>query len=101
MPLDRREIAIVKGMLRRGDLQHHIAAYFGINSGRIAEINTGQTGADVEAATPDRLPPPGPYLTGRSSLLARDVLVQFSHILERTIAEIDRYERRSDEGRRK
>jgi len=43
MALNEGEIAIVKGMLVRGDPQHDIAAYFGINGGRIAEISTGQT----------------------------------------------------------
>lgn len=39
-PLD---VAIIKARLRRGDYQHDIAADFGVNQGRISEINTGKT----------------------------------------------------------
>ena len=42
MSLNAREISIVKGMLARGDKQQDIAAFFGVNGGRISEINTGQ-----------------------------------------------------------
>ncbi|TXL79502.1 hypothetical protein FHP25_06035 [Vineibacter terrae] len=38
-----RETQIIKGMLLRGDKQHDIAAYFGENGGRIAEVATGNT----------------------------------------------------------
>jgi hypothetical protein len=34
MALNDREIAVVKGMLFRGDRQHDIAASFGINDGQ-------------------------------------------------------------------
>ena len=34
MALNDRGIAVVKGMLLRGDRQHDIAAYFGINGGQ-------------------------------------------------------------------
>lgn len=70
--LDEDDAAIVKGMLLRGDRQHDIAAWFGVNGGRIAEISTGAKFAEVEAAHQD-LPPPGPYLSGRQSaeLLAK------------------------------
>jgi hypothetical protein len=40
MALNEGEIAIVKGMLLWGDRQHDIAAYFGVNGGRVAEIST-------------------------------------------------------------
>lgn len=62
--LTAADAAIVKGMLRRGDRQSDIAAYFRVNGGRISEINTGKTHADVEAASCDQLPPPGPYHIG-------------------------------------
>src|ERR1700694_3337770 len=55
--------AIVKGMLLRGDRQSDIAAFFSVNPGRIAEIATGDSFADVAAATPEELPAPGPYVT--------------------------------------
>lgn len=58
--LTEAEAKIVKGMLARGDKQHHIATYFGVNAGRVAEIATGQRYAFVPAQRRG-LPPPGPY----------------------------------------
>ena len=40
--LDLNEVSIVKGMIARGDRQHDIAAWFGVNGGRIADIATGK-----------------------------------------------------------
>jgi hypothetical protein len=65
--LDKDDAAIVKGMLARGDRQHDVAAWFGVNGGRIGEISTGAKFADVKPADPSALPPPGPYLAGRQS----------------------------------
>jgi hypothetical protein len=59
--LSRKDAAIVKGMLGRGDRQSDIAAYFKVNGGRISEINTGRMFAGVAPAAPIELPPPGPY----------------------------------------
>jgi hypothetical protein len=53
------EAAIIKGQLARGDLQQDITAYWGTNSGRVAEINRGQRYAWLEPAPPSALPPPG------------------------------------------
>jgi hypothetical protein len=39
--LGYRETCVVKGMLARGDRQHDIASYYGVNGGRIGEIATG------------------------------------------------------------
>jgi hypothetical protein len=64
--LSDADAAIVKGMLKRGDRQHDIAAWFGVNGGRIAGVAKGQTHSHVKAATTN-LPPPGPYLTGRDA----------------------------------
>ena len=51
-------------MLRRGDRQHDIASYFGVNGGRIAEIANCNNAYPNAQATPEaELPPPGPYLT--------------------------------------
>ena len=51
-------------MLARGDRQHDIAAYFGVNGGRIGEVVTGDNVYPTAKAAPeDKLPPPGPYLT--------------------------------------
>lgn len=57
--LTAQQAAIAKGMLARGDKQHDIAAYFGENSGRIAEISTGRLFNDVMAASIGGLPPAG------------------------------------------
>lgn len=60
------EASVVKGMLLRGDRQHDIAAWFGVNGGRIGEINKGQKFLDVTPQTKN-LPRPGPYLSGQVS----------------------------------
>jgi hypothetical protein len=75
MPLTDHEVSIVKGMISRGDRQHDIAAYFGVNGGRIGEISTGKRGQGVHAASAAWLPPAGPYMAGRSALRARDTLI--------------------------
>jgi len=64
MTLNYQETEIALGMLERGDRQHDIAAYFGVNGGRIAEI-AGDDGPYPLAKSKDakHLPPPGPYLT--------------------------------------
>jgi hypothetical protein len=92
MPLSEGEIATVKGMLLRGDKQHDIAAWFGVNGGRIGEISTGQTGASVTAASVDQLPPRGPYMAGRSANRARDTLMALRELIDGAIRDIDLYE---------
>ncbi|MPZ58461.1 MAG: hypothetical protein GEU91_18605 [Rhizobiales bacterium] len=93
MPLNDQEIAVVKGMIARGDRQHDIAAYFGVNGGRIGEINTGKRGDGVAAAQANALPPAGPYLAGRSALRARDTLVALRELIDEAVRDIDLYER--------
>jgi hypothetical protein len=93
MALSEGEIATVKGMLIRGDKQHDIAAYFGINGGRIAEVSTGQTGSSVAASPVDDLPPAGPYMAGRSALRARDTLIALRDLIDEAIGDIDLYEK--------
>ncbi|RDD60125.1 hypothetical protein DRB17_19735 [Ferruginivarius sediminum] len=65
--LSQHDAAIAKGMLGRGDRQHDIAAWFGVNGGRIAELANGERFRGVEPAPHDELPPPGPYLPGQSA----------------------------------
>jgi hypothetical protein len=96
MALNDGEIAVVKGMLLRGDKQHDIAAYFGINGGRVAEISTGQTGPSVTASLAEDLPPPGPYMAGRSALRARDTLSALRDLIQDAINDIDLYEKPKD-----
>jgi hypothetical protein len=96
MPLNADEIATVKGMLARGDRQHDIASYFGVNSARIAEVAKGQTGSRVDAARAVNLPPAGPYMAGRSALRARDTLIALRELIDEAIEDIDLYEKPKD-----
>jgi hypothetical protein len=62
--LSHRDTRAVKGMLLRGDRQHDIASYFGVNGGRIAEVANGtNVFPDAQPMPEADLPPPGPYLT--------------------------------------
>lgn len=72
--LSEGDAAIVKGMLIRGDRQHDIAAWFGVNGGRIGEIATGYRFARVLAASQDELPSPGPYPAARVAVAAISAL---------------------------
>lgn len=53
---NNEQIALVKGMLARGDKQHVIAAHFGVNGGRIADISTGKIGVGIRPAANQALP---------------------------------------------
>jgi hypothetical protein len=83
--LSRKEAAIVKGMLTRGDRQHDIAAWFGVNSGRVAEIANGTTHKEAIPAT-DTLPPPGPYLAGRDAHAAMFALEEAGKTINAALA---------------
>lgn len=72
--LSERDAAIVKGMLGRGDRQHDIAAWFGVNGGRIAEIATGRKFRAVAPNDGSNLPPPGPYPSGKEAHAALSAL---------------------------
>jgi hypothetical protein len=58
MALTNKEASIVIGMALRGDPEQDIAAYFGVNQGRVAEIKGGSYGS-ISAAPPNELPPTG------------------------------------------
>ena len=81
--LTNEDAAIVKGMLHRGDRQHDIAAWFGVNGGRIAEIATGAKFGDVEPAATQLLPPPGPYLSGRDAAVLIQSIAKIRQTLDR------------------
>jgi hypothetical protein len=69
-------------MILRGDRQHDIAAWFGVNGGRIGFISTGKKFPNVAAEAADKLPPPGPYLTGRdahAAMIALEAAAEFTH----------------------
>lgn len=70
------DAAIIKGMLARGDRQHDIASWFGVNPGRIAEIATGAMFGTVGAGSAEVLPPPGPYLSGQAAHAAMTALAE-------------------------
>ena len=90
--LDIADAAIAKGMLARGDRQSDIAAWFGVNGGRIAEINTGQKWHGVIATPLDQLPPPGPYMAHRSAYEMRDTLITLHAVINRTLRYLDEWE---------
>lgn len=70
-----RETQLVKGMLLRGDKQHDIAAYFGVNGGRVAEVAAGKGDYPSASVAPSAmLPPPGPYVGLRSKQEIIDIL---------------------------
>lgn len=73
--LREQDAAIVEAMLDRGDRQHDIAAWFGVNGGRIAEVATGRAFRSVAPASHANLPPVGPYPTGRDAMIALNALV--------------------------
>jgi hypothetical protein len=99
MALSIAEVAIVKGMLARGDRQSDIAAYFGENGGRISEINTGLTGENVAAASPEDLPLPGPYfISGRAAIRAKETLSALRDLIDETLQEIDAWETSSKDA---
>ena len=59
LSLSDADIPIVLGMAARGDRNHDIAAWFGVNQGRIAEAKDGKYGTPA-AAPAHTLPPKGP-----------------------------------------
>ena len=85
--LDEAQAALVKGMIKRGDRQHDIAAWFGVNGGRIGEISTGAKFTEVAAAPEEMLPPPGPYMSGRDAHATIKSLETIQHILEKATRE--------------
>lgn len=58
MSLTNKDAAVILGMLARGDYNHDIAAWFGENPARIAEVKNGSHGS-VAAAPSSDLPPKG------------------------------------------
>jgi len=74
--LTNSSASVVLGMVARGDREHDIAAWFGVNQGRIAEVKAGEFG-NLTAAPPSALPPKGPPgLKGRRLREAATKVVQ-------------------------
>nr|ABD74776.1 hypothetical protein [Ensifer adhaerens] len=76
------DAAIAKGMLSRGDRQHDVAAWFGVNGGRITDIHTGKTFGSVLPVF-HGLPPPGPYHSPKKARDTRRMLEEaYKDLLE-------------------
>ena len=86
--LTEDDASIVKGTLMCGDRQHDIAAWFGVNGGRIAEISTGKKYINVLAKEKD-LPPLGPYFSGRDLANAKAELLDIRKKAEEIITKVD------------
>jgi hypothetical protein len=101
MSVDADEAAVIKGMLARGDKQQWIVAWFGggFNPGRIAEINTGKLHPDVTAAPHSKLPPVGPYVSGRSAHRALVALGPVRAAIERAIRDLTVIDDRESGGK--
>lgn len=84
--LSSADAAIVKGMVARGDRQHDIAAWFGVNQGRVTNIANGIKFPNVPMAPSDKLPPPGPYLTGRDAHAAMIALEAASETINAALS---------------
>jgi hypothetical protein len=89
--LSAADAALIKGMLLRGDRQHDIAAWFGVNAGRIAEVATGYRFSEVAPAGRDKLPPPGPYPKVREAVAAIEALAAAKKALVAAEETIRRY----------
>jgi hypothetical protein len=88
--LGYRETCVVKGMLARGDRQHDIASYYGVNGGRIAEIAVGAGNYPNAQPAPEAdLPPEGPYLTKYAVQSVIDTLNQALEALDLADAETE------------
>lgn len=89
--LNSVDAAIVKGMLSRGDRQHDIAAWFGVNGARVADIKAGKTFPEVKPEAVSTLPPPGPYLAGKdahAALKALETVAQTTHAALQLVREL-------------
>jgi hypothetical protein len=57
--LTNNDARVVLGMVARDDREHDIAAWFGVNQGRVAEVKAGEIG-NGSVAPASELPPKGP-----------------------------------------
>ena len=80
--LNEEDAGIVKGMLERGDRQHDVASWFGVNGGRIAEISAGKKFVDILVIR-NNLPPRGPYLSGMDMMRVKDKIKSLNDEISR------------------
>ncbi|WP_339742804.1 hypothetical protein [uncultured Maricaulis sp.] len=52
--LSPKDVLDIKRRLKRGEYQHHIAARFGLNQGRISEIKNGHRFAEIPLPNEDQ-----------------------------------------------
>lgn len=78
--LSAEQAGMVKAMLARGDRHHDIAAWFGVNQGRVAEVKGGELFPEVHPASPERLPPQGS--PGRIAFITLNALEQVKQTIE-------------------
>lgn len=56
--MTNHDAAIAEAMIKRGDRDHDVAAWFGLNSGRIGDLKKGLYGP-LPPADPKEMPPSG------------------------------------------
>ncbi|TIS66675.1 hypothetical protein [Mesorhizobium sp.] len=83
------DASLVKGMIARGDRHHDIAAWFGVNQSRIAEVNDGHLHLTAVQAPANQLPPPGPYSSGQAAHTAITALADAKKALDTALKNID------------
>jgi len=75
--LKQADIPIIIGMSNRGDRNHDIASWFGVNPGRIAEAKDGKHGG-ADLAVASELPPKGsPGIKGRRLRTSVDLALAY------------------------
>jgi hypothetical protein len=76
--LEPDDIPIVRGMILRNDRRHDIAAWFGVNQGRIPGAENGDYG-NVDPAPAEELPPSGP--PGIKGRRLRDAIEEYQRLM--------------------
>lgn len=87
--LNKEDAAIVKAMLNRGDRQHDIASWFGVNGGRIAEISSKKKFSNVPLFEGE-IPPIGPYTSGKTAFYIKSEILRIGSNLNRVKDSISR-----------
>ncbi len=78
--LKSTDAPIFFGMVKRGDRDHDIAAWFGVNQGCIAEVKDGSKFGKVAPAPANDLPPKGPPgIKGRRLRAATEKAIETIH----------------------
>lgn len=95
--LDATKVALIKGMILRGDRQSDIAAFFKINSRVVSHVNTNHYPdyVHIRPTPPDRLSPadyPSPYelLDAQQGLWKVRVALEAAHLAVRDALDIVR-----------